>query len=149
MLNSKEDKNNVKSRKAGATKKAITTKTTKKSAPKIVPSGRMYIKATFNSTLVTFTDLKGQVISWASTGSVGFKGTRKSTPFAATTTIEEALRKVKEKGMHQIQVYIKGPGPGRDAALRVLRNSGLDIIQITDITPIPHNGCRPKKPRRV
>lgn len=137
-----------------ATKKATTKTTTKaiKTKKKVlqnVPSGRMYVKATFNNTLVTFTDPKGQAISWASTGSVGFKGTRKSTPFAATTTIEEALKKAKERGLSQVQVYIKGPGPGRDAALRVLRNSGLDILQIADLTPIPHNGCRPKKPRRV
>ena len=109
----------------------------------------MYIKATFNNTLVTFTDDRGNVISWTNTGSVGFKGTRKSTPYAATTTIEEAIKKAKEKGINSIQVYVKGPGPGRDAVLRVLRNSGLDINMIADVTPIPHNGCRPKKPRRA
>lgn len=124
-----------------------TKPTTKKLTP--VPSGRMYVKATFNSTIVTFTDPKGNVVSWASTGSVGFKGTRKSTPFAATTTIEEAVKKAKERGLNQVEVYIKGPGPGRDAVLRVLRNTGFDITQIADVTPIPHNGCRPKKPRRV
>lgn len=124
-----------------------TKTTTKKLTP--VPSGRMYVKATFNSTIVTFTNPKGEVISWASTGSVGFKGTRKSTPFAATTTIEEAVRKAKERGLSQVDVFIKGPGPGRDAAMRVLRNAGFDIGAISDVTPIPHNGCRPKKPRRV
>lgn len=129
-----------------ATKKA--TKTTKK-APRLVSSGRMYVKATFNNTLVTFTDDKGNVLNWTSTGASGFKGTRKSTPFAATTTIEEALKRAKEFGLNTVAVYIKGPGPGRDAALRVLRNSGLTVTQIADVTPIPHNGCRPKKPRRV
>lgn len=128
-----------------ATKAVKTTK----SASQLVTTGRMYIKATFNNTLVTFTDSHGNVISWTNTGSLGFKGTRKSTPYAATTTIEEGIRKVKERGLNSIDVYIKGPGPGRDAVLRVLRNSGLDISMIADITPIPHNGCRPKKPRRV
>ena len=136
------------------TKKATKTKTKSKSAankptPQLITSGRMYIKATFNNTLVTFTDDVGNVISWTNTGSVGFKGTRKSTPYAATTTIEEAIKKAKEKGISSIQVYIKGPGPGRDAVLRVLRNSGIDINMIADVTPIPHNGCRPKKPRRA
>jgi small subunit ribosomal protein S11 len=132
------------------TKTKNTTKATSgKSTPQLTTSGRMYIKATFNNTLVTFTDDRGNVISWTNTGSVGFKGTRKSTPYAATTTIEEAIKKAKEKGINSIQVYVKGPGPGRDAVLRVLRNSGLDINMIADVTPIPHNGCRPKKPRRA
>lgn len=133
-----------------ATKKTTKTKITKKAKVFIpVTSGRLYVKATFNNTLVTFTDSKGNVISWANTGSVGFKGARKSTPFAATTTIEEAFKKAKEKGVSNIDVYLKGPGPGRDAALRVLRNSGLEVNLIADITPVPHNGCRPKKPRRA
>lgn len=130
-------------------KKTIKTKVKKAKAFAPVSHGRMYVKATFNNTLVTFADAKGNVISWANTGSVGFKGTRKSTPFAATTTIEEALKKAKEKGVSSVDVFIKGPGPGRDSALRVLRNSGLDITMIADVTPIPHNGCRPKKPRRA
>lgn len=130
-------------------KKTITKKAPKKQATQLVTSGRMYIKATFNNTLITFTDPKGNVISWTNTGNVGFKGTRKSTPYAATTTIEESIRKAKERGINAIEVYIKGPGPGRDAVLRVLRNSGLDINLLADVTPIPHNGCRPKKPRRV
>lgn len=130
-------------------KKTVTKKTKKSKVCTPITSGRMYVKATFNNTLVSFTDSTGNVISWANTGSVGFKGARKSTPFAATTTIEEALKKAKEKGISNVNVYIKGPGPGRDAALRVLRNSGLDVNLIADITPIPHNGCRPKKPRRA
>ncbi len=132
------------------TKKTMVHKTAKKKqSSTLVTSGRMYIKATFNNTLITFTDLKGNVISWTNTGNVGFKGTRKSTPYAATTTIEESIKKVKERGLNAIDVFIKGPGPGRDAVLRVLRNSGLDINMIADITPVPHNGCRPKKARRV
>lgn len=130
-------------------KKTVVKKTRKASVFTPISAGRMYVKATFNNTLVTFTDPKGNVISWANTGSVGFKGARKSTPFAATTTIEEAMKKAKEKGVSSVEVYIKGPGPGRDSALRVLRNSGLDISLIADVTPIPHNGCRPKKPRRA
>lgn len=131
------------------TKSASGGSIAKKKAHAHVTSGRLYIKATFNNTLVTFTDTQGRVVLWTSTGGVGFKGTRKSTPFAATTTIEEAARKAKERGLKELQVYIKGPGPGRDAALRVLRNSGFEISQITDLTPIPHNGCRPSRPRRV
>lgn len=123
--------------------------TKNKKTTRVVTEGRMYVKATFNNTLVTFTDTKGGVIAWASTGTTGFKGTRKSTPFAATTTIEEAVRKARERGVNTVEVYIKGPGPGRDSALRVLRGSGLNVSMIADVTPIPHNGCRPKKPRRV
>jgi small subunit ribosomal protein S11 len=130
------------------TKPIKTTKSSKKTT-RVVDQGRMYVKASFNNTLVTFTDLAGQVLAWSSTGTAGFKGTRKSTPFAATTTIEEAVRKARERGISSVEVFIKGPGPGRDAALRVLRSSGLNVSMIADITPIPHNGCRPKKPRRV
>lgn len=137
------------SKKTPITKKAMVQKTKKTRAKELVTTGRMYIKATFNNTLITFTDAKGNVISWTNTGNVGFKGARKSTPYAATTTIEESVKKVKEKGLSAVDVFIKGPGPGRDAVLRVLRNSGLDINMIADLTPIPHNGCRPKKARRV
>lgn len=114
-----------------------------------VSKGRMYVKATFNNTIVNFTDDKGNTIASVSTGQVGFKGTRKSTPYAATTTLQEAVKQAKEKGLKSVEVFIKGPGPGRDSALRVLRNAGLEIIKISDVTPIPHNGCRPKKTRRV
>lgn len=139
-----------KSKKTAKPKKTMVKKITKKKkVARLVTSGRMYIKATFNNTIITFTDPEGHVLAWSSTGSVGFKGTRKSTPFAATTTVEDAVKKAREKGISNVDVYIKGPGPGRDAALRVLRNSGLSINQIADVTPIPHNGCRPKKPRRV
>lgn len=111
--------------------------------------GRMYVQATFNTTKVTFTDNKGNVVTWTNAGNVGFKGARRSTPYAATTVIESGLKKAKENGLTELSVFIKGPGPGRDAAMRVLKNAGIDIAQIADITPIPHNGCRPKKPRRV
>jgi small subunit ribosomal protein S11 len=111
--------------------------------------GYLYVQATFNTTKVTFTDNKGNVVCWSNTGTCGFKGARRSTPFAATTTVETGLKKAKDLGLSELSVFIKGPGPGRDAAMRVLKNAGLEITQIADITPIPHNGCRPKKPRRV
>ena len=115
----------------------------------LVGSGRVCITATFNNTLVAVTDDQGNVVVWGSSGHAGFKGSRKSTPFAATTTIDQVINKAKALGLQRVRVYIKGPGPGRDAVLRVLRASGLKITLIADVTPIPHNGCRPKKRRRV
>ena len=119
-----------------------------KQVKKQVGSGKIHITATFNNTLVSVTDQNGNVICWGSTGASGFKGSRKSTPFAATTAIETVLNKAKGFGLSQAQVFIKGPGSGRDAALGVIRASGLKITQIADITPIAHNGCRAKKRRR-
>lgn len=110
---------------------------------------KVYIMATFNNTLITFTDLKGNTICSGSTGAVGFKGARKSTPYAATTAVEAAAKKALAAGISEIEVYIKGPGPGRDAALRALRSVGLKMNLIADVTPIPHNGPRAKKKRRV
>lgn len=110
---------------------------------------KVYISSTFNNTLVNITHINGDTISWASSGAAGFKGTRKSTPFAATTATEKALEKARQKGVESLEVYIKGPGPGRDAALRAIKSSGIKISLIADITPIPHNGPRPKKKRRV
>lgn len=109
--------------------------------------GRIYILATFNNTVVTITDPKGSVVAWSSTGKVGFKGSRKSTPFAATQAITAAVDAGKAMGLRSAAVYIKGPGPGRDAALRVLRSIGIKVTEMQDITPIPHNGTRAKKPR--
>lgn len=120
------------------------TATTAKSS-----SARLYVQATFNTTKVTITDPKGNVLAWCNAGGCGFKGARRSTPFAATTTIENAVHKAKDMGVSEFSVFVKGPGPGRDAAMRVLKSAGIDLVQIADITPIPHNGCRPKKPRRV
>lgn len=115
-----------------------------------VEKGRVYISASFNNTLVTVTDEGGSTLGWGSTGLSGFKGTRKSTPFAATTAVDRVLKDVKEKhGMNEVEVYMKGPGPGRDASLRAIRAAGVKISQIADVTPIPHNGPRPKKKRRV
>ncbi len=110
--------------------------------------GRIYITATFNNTLITVTDDLGNTVLWGSTGKSGFKGSRKSTPFAATTAITETIEAAKQLGLKDAAIFIKGPGPGRDAALRVLRNAGIKITQIADITPIPHNGTRPRKQRR-
>ena len=110
---------------------------------------KVYIKATFNNTLITFTDLTGKTLCWGSTGVVGFKGARKSTPFAATTAVEAISKKAKALGVNEVEVYIKEPGPGRDAALRALRAAGLRMSLIADVTPIPHNGPRPRKRRRV
>ena len=112
--------------------------------------GKVYISASFNNTLVTVTNESGEVLAWGSSGAAGFKGTRKSTPFAATTAVERVLGKAKEKyGVREVEIYLKGPGPGRDAALRAIKSTGVKISLIADITPMPHNGPRPKKKRRV
>lgn len=129
--------------------KKTATKTKKIQKVTTTGTGRVYVGTTFNNTLVTVTNEKGDAISWSSSGNMGYKGTRKSTPFAATQAVEKALQKAKEIGVQNVEVYIKGPGVGRDAALRAVRNSGMGISMIADITPIPHNGTRPKKKRRV
>lgn len=130
----------------------MTKRTTiKKSAVKSrnVSRGRVYVTATFNNTLVTLTDSEGQTLAWGSSGASGFKGARKATPFAAITAMEGVAQKAKGMGMSAVEVYIKGPGSGRDAAIRALKNAGLNISMIADVTPIPHNGPRAKKRRRV
>lgn len=115
-----------------------------------VAKGKLYISASFNNTLVTVTDEEGGVVSWSSSGNTGFKGTRKSTPFAATSAVEKALNKaVTDNGLKEVEIYVKGPGAGRDAALRAVRSANLKISMIADVTPIPHNGPRPKKKRRA
>jgi len=120
---------------------------TKPNSNKVINEGRIYVIATFNNTIVTITDSQGNTVTWSATGKVGFKGSRKSTPFAATSAIEQAINTAKDQGLREAAVYIKGPGPGRDAALRVLRNVGIKVTAIYDVTPIPHNGTRAKKPR--
>ena len=110
---------------------------------------KVYIKATFNNTLITFTDLKGYTLCWGSAGAIGFKGARKSTPYASTTTAEAIAKKAQALGVREVEVYIKGPGPGRDAALRAIRNTGLKMSLIADVTPVPHNGPKPRKLRRI
>jgi len=116
---------------------------------KQVPRGNAYVQSTFNNTLVTLTDPVGNVLSWSSSGAVGFKGSRKSTPFAASQAAEDAAKKAMEHGLRTVDVYVKGPGSGREAAIRSLQATGLAISAIIDVTPIPHNGCRPPKKRRV
>ncbi len=116
---------------------------------KQIPRGSAYIQSSFNNTLVTITDPDGNTISWGSSGSAGFKGSRKSTPYAAGLAAEGAARKAMEHGLRQVEVYVKGPGSGREAAIRSLQAAGLTVSAITDVTPIPHNGCRPPKKRRV
>jgi small subunit ribosomal protein S11 len=114
-----------------------------------VPNGVAHIQSTFNNTIVTITDANGEVISWASAGSSGFKGAKKGTPFAAQTASESAARRATDQGMRQIEVMVSGPGAGRETAIRALQGAGLEITLIRDVTPIPHNGCRPPKRRRV
>lgn len=116
---------------------------------KNVLHGVAHIQSTFNNTIVSITDTKGAVISWSSSGAVGFKGTRKGTPFAAQMAAESAARKAMEHGMRRVDVLVKGPGPGRETAIRSLQQVGLEVSMIKDVTPIPHNGCRPPKRRRV
>lgn len=116
---------------------------------KNIEKGQAHIASTFNNTMVTLTDISGNVISWASAGQLGFRGSRKSTPFAAQEAAEEAANKAKEHGLKSVEVFVKGPGSGREAAIRSLQASGLEVTMIKDVTPIPHNGCRPPKRRRV
>ena len=118
-----------------------------KKVNRVVPSGRLYVSATFNNTLVSITDEQGGVLCWSSTGEAGFTGSRKSTPYAATVALENAINKAKNYGMSKMDVFIKGPGPGRDVALRVLRAQGIKVSMIADLTPVPHNGTRPRKAR--
>jgi len=122
---------------------------TKRKEKKNVPSGVVHIQSTFNNTIVTITDPGGNVVAWSSSGVQGFKGSRKSTPFAAQLAGEDAAKKAMDHGMRNVEVYVKGPGAGRESALRALQAAGFNVVMIKDVTPIPHNGCRPPKRRRV
>ena len=124
-------------------------KTTRRREKKNIPHGAAHIKSTFNNTIVSITDPTGAVISWASAGQVGFKGSRKSTPYAAQMTAEAAARRAQEHGMRKVDVFVKGPGSGRETAIRSLQATGLEVGSISDVTPMAHNGCRPPKRRRV
>jgi len=128
---------------------ATKTKSTKKKVKKNVSTGIAHIQSTFNNTVVTITDVNGNAVSWSSAGSRGFKGSRKSTPFAAQLAAEEAARKAMDHGMRSIAVFVRGPGAGRESALRALQSVGFKVTIIRDVTPVPHNGCRPPKRRRV
>ena len=125
------------------------TQTRRRKELKNVDRGQVHIQSSFNNTLVTITDMSGNAISWSSAGSLGFKGSRKGTPFAAQMASETAARAAKEHGLRSVEVYVKGPGAGRDSAIRALANCDLEVTMITDVSPIPHNGCRPPKRRRV
>jgi small subunit ribosomal protein S11 len=128
-----------------------TTKPTtrKKKIKKVVQQGHVHIQSTFNNTIITISDLEGNVLAWASSGSSGFKGSRKSTPYSAQVATEIAVEKAKAYGLERVDVFVKGIGTGRDSAVRTLHTSGLYVGSIKDVTPVPHNGCRPRKPRRV
>ncbi len=126
-------------------KQPVKKKTTQRKNNPVIPKGRMYVTATFNSTLVSITDDKGNVLCWSTAGESGFSGSRKSTPYAATVTVENAVNKARGYGMNAMDVFLKGPGPGRDVALRVLRAQGIKVPMIVDKTPDPHNGTRPRK----
>ena len=128
-------------------KKKVTR--TRRREKKHVTVGQAHIQSTFNNTIVSLTDAQGNILAWGSAGSHGFKGSRKSTPFAAQITAEATARKAMEHGLKQIEIFVKGPGSGREAAIRSLQAAGLEVTAITDVTPIPHNGCRPPKRRRV
>jgi len=121
----------------------------RKKQTKNVDKGAVHIQASFNNTLVTFTDLAGNTLSWSSAGSLGFKGARKSTPFAAQQAVETAAKEAKDMGLKSVEVYVKGPGNGREAAIRALGTAELNVTKISDVSPIPHNGCRPPKKRRI
>lgn len=129
--------------------KAGTKARTRKRERKNIAQGVAHIKSTFNNTIITLTDMDGNTISWESAGSLGFKGSRKSTPFAAQMAAESAAKKAQGHGLRKVDVFVKGPGAGRETAIRSLQATGLEVLSITDITPVPHNGCRPPKRRRV
>lgn len=130
-------------------KAQVTRRGGKRRVKKNIVNGQAHIVSTFNNTIVTLSDLNGNVLSWASAGQLGFRGSRKSTPYAAQQAAEEATKKAMEQGLKTVEVYVKGPGSGREAAIRSLQATGLEVTMIKDVTPIPHNGCRPPKRRRV
>ncbi|NPA42960.1 MAG: 30S ribosomal protein S11 [Chlorobi bacterium] len=122
---------------------------TKKRKVKVDPVGEAHIQATFNNIIISLTNTKGEVIAWSSAGKMGFKGSKKNTPYAAQVAAEDAAKAAYEAGLRRVRVFVKGPGNGREAAIRTIHNNGIEVIEIIDVTPIPHNGCRPPKRRRV
>ena len=129
--------------------KATTAARTRKKVRKVVNDGIVHIHASFNNTIITITDRQGNVLSWATSGGAGFKGSRKSTPFAAQVAAEDAAKVAFDAGLKKVKVYVKGPGNGRESAIRTIHNAGIEVTEIIDVTPLPHNGCRPPKKRRV
>ena len=125
------------------------TRTSKKRVVKVEPLGKAYIKASFNNIIITLTNSAGQVISWASAGKMGFRGSKKNTPYAAQMAAEDCAKKAYDQGLRKVKVYVRGPGSGRESAMRTLHSQGIEVTEITDVTPLPHNGCRPPKRRRV
>ncbi len=125
------------------------TRSTKKRVVKIEPSGKAFIQATFNNIIISLTNDSGQVISWSSSGKMGFKGSKKNTPYAAQMSAQDCAKVAYDLGLRKVKVYVKGPGAGRESAIRTLHSSGIEVTEIVDVTPIPHNGCRPPKRRRV
>lgn len=128
---------------------AKTTKTVKKRVVKVEPTGRAYISASFNNIIISLTNNSGQVISWASAGKMGFRGSKKNTPYAAQMAAEEASKTAYDLGLRKVKVFVKGPGAGRESSIRSIHSSGIEVTEIVDVTPLPHNGCRPPKRRRV
>ena len=124
-------------------------KSTKKNKVKIEPEGQAHIQASFNNIIISITNNKGQVISWSSAGKMGFRGSKKNTPYAAQTAAEDVCKTALELGLRKVKVFVKGPGNGRESAIRTIHNNGIEVTEIVDITPLPHNGCRPPKRRRV
>lgn len=149
---SEEVKNTTETTKPATEDKSLVKKTKsrgKKNIIRQVGSGRAYVKSTYNNTIVTFTDQNGNVLAWSSAGQCGFKGPKKATPYAASIIVKDAFEKVKKYGLKEVAVFVKGIGGGREAAIRAFNANGLNVSNIKDVTPIPHNGCRAKKPRRV
>ncbi|MFH0969403.1 MAG: 30S ribosomal protein S11 [Patescibacteria group bacterium] len=144
----KADDFNVSKEKKSANIEAVVVKK-KKKIKKQIQKGQAHIQCSYNNTLITITDMNGEVLSWSSSGLLGFKGAKKSTPFAATQVAGDVAEKVKKYGTGELEVYVKGVGSGREASIRALSNRGFDLVLIKDVTPIPHNGCRPRRPRRV
>jgi small subunit ribosomal protein S11 len=118
-------------------------------AKRVLSAGQVHINATFNNTIITITDMQGNAVAWSSAGAVGFKGSRKSTPFAASLATEKAVKAAQDMGIQEVELYVKGPGPGRESAIRKVQAMGVKVTAIADVTPVPHNGCRPPKKRRV
>jgi len=125
------------------------TRTSKKRVVKVEPTGKAYVSASFNNIIITLTNNSGQVISWASAGKMGFRGSKKNTPYAAQMAAEDCSKVAYDQGLRKVKVYVKGPGSGRESAIRTLHSSGIEVTEINDVTPLPHNGCRPPKRRRV